>query len=48
MALSATFNVGDLSPYVEDEIDCGDLMENPFKGGEDDAMQIKVQFKLLS
>jgi len=39
MAVSATFNVGDLSPYVEDEIDFGDLTANPLKGREDDADQ---------
>jgi len=37
MAISATFNIGDLSPYVEDDIDFGDLRVNPLKGGEDDA-----------
>jgi len=31
MAISATFNVGDLSPYVEDKIDYGDLRANPLK-----------------
>jgi len=35
MAVSATFNVGDLSPYIEDEIDFVDLRANPLKGGED-------------
>jgi len=35
MAISATFNVGDLSPYIEDEIDFGDLRANPHKGGEE-------------
>jgi len=24
---------------VEDDVDCGDFRENPFKGGEDDADQ---------
>jgi len=37
MAISSTFNVGDLSPFVEDDIDFRDLRANPFKGGEDDA-----------
>lgn len=37
MVISATFNVGDVSPYVEDEIDYGDFRANPFKGGGDDA-----------
>ena len=32
MAVSATFNVGDLCSYVEDEIDFGDLRANPLKG----------------
>jgi len=42
MAVSTTFNVGDLSPYVKDDIDFGDLRENPFEGGEDDAGQAPV------
>ena len=37
MVVSATFNVGDLSPYVEDEIHFRDLRANPLKGGDDDA-----------
>ena len=37
LVVSTTFNVGDLSPYVEDQIDFGDLRANPLKGGEDDA-----------
>ena len=37
MAISATFNVGDLNLYVEDEINCGHWRENPLKGGKDDA-----------
>jgi len=43
MAVSATLNVGDLSPYIEDKIDFGDLRANPLKGGEDDADQEPVQ-----
>jgi len=43
MAVSATFNVGDLSPYMEDDIDYKNFRENPFKGGEDDADQASVQ-----
>ena len=43
MAVSVTVNVGDLSPYMEDEIDFGDLRANPLKGGEDDADQGSVQ-----
>lgn len=43
MTVSATFNVGDLSPYIEDEIDFGDLRANPLKEGEDDAGQEPVQ-----
>jgi len=39
MVVSATFNVGELSSYVEDETDYGDLRANPFKGGEDDTFQ---------
>ena len=31
MAASATFNVGGLSPYVDNDIDYGDLRVNPFK-----------------
>jgi len=44
MAALVTFNIGDLSPYLEDEIDCGDLRENPFKKGG--MMQIKAHYKL--
>jgi len=43
MAVSATFNVRDLSPYVEDEINYGDLRASHFKGGENDAGQGLVQ-----
>ena len=43
MAVSATFNVGNLIPYVEDEIKNGDLRANPFKGGEDDVDHGTVQ-----
>jgi len=42
MAVSATFNVGDLSPYIEDEIDFGNLRVNPLKGGEGDTDQEPV------
>jgi len=31
--------VGDLSPYIEDEIDFKDLRANLVKGGEDDVEQ---------
>jgi len=35
MAISATFNIGDLSPYVEDCFeDPSDLRSNPFEEGE--------------
>jgi len=38
MVVSATFNIGDLSPYVEDTMeDPSDLRSNPFEEGEDDA-----------
>jgi len=38
MAVSATFNIGDLSPYVEDNIeDPSDLRSNPSEEGEVDA-----------
>uniref|UniRef100_A0A7C8Z7B4 Tf2-1-like SH3-like domain-containing protein n=1 Tax=Opuntia streptacantha TaxID=393608 RepID=A0A7C8Z7B4_OPUST len=38
MAVSATFNVGDLSPYVEDSVeDPSDLETNPLEDGEGDA-----------
>jgi len=43
MAVSTTFNVGDLSPYIEDEIYFGDSRTNPLKGGEDDADEGSVQ-----
>ena len=40
ISISATFNVGDLTPYIEDEDDnIGDLRENPLQGGEVDAEQ---------
>ena len=36
----ATFKVGDLTPYIEDEDkDIGDLRANPLQGGEVDADQ---------
>jgi len=36
--ISTAFNVGDLTPYIEDEEeDIGDLRENPFQGGDVDA-----------
>ena len=35
MAVSSTFNIGELSPYMEDEIDYEHLRANPFKGRED-------------
>ena len=41
--ISYTFNTGDLSPSMEDEVDCGDLMVNPFKEGEDDACQHRMR-----
>ena len=38
MNISATFNVWDLTRYIEDEDDdIGDLRENPPQGGEVDA-----------
>ena len=43
MVVSATFNIGDLSPYIEDGIDFGDLRANFLKGGEGDADQDPVQ-----
>jgi len=39
MAVSATFNVGDLSLYVDDEVDYRDLRANPFKGRKEDVDQ---------
>jgi len=39
MAISTTFNISDLSPYIEDEIKFGDLRANHPKGGDDDADQ---------
>ena len=39
VTVSVTFNVVDLSPYVEDDINFGDLRANPLKGGEDDRWQ---------
>ena len=38
MAISTTFNIGDLSPYVKDTLeDPSNLRPNPSEGGEDDA-----------
>ena len=37
VSISTTFNIRDLSPYVEDDINLGTLRENPPKDGEDDA-----------
>jgi len=46
MVVLAAFNGCDLSSYVEDEIEYGDLRENPFKEGR--VMQIKAQLKTIS
>jgi len=43
MAIFATFNISDLSPYVEDEINSENLRVNHFKGGEDNVDQALVQ-----
>ena len=41
MAISATFNIGDLSPYVEDYFeDPSDLRSNSFKEGEVDTEHV--------
>jgi len=38
IVVSTTFNIGDLSPYIEDTIeDPLDLMSNPFEEGEDNT-----------
>ena len=38
VSISATFNIGDLTPYIEDEDeDIGNLRANPLQGGEVDA-----------
>ena len=42
VAVSVTFNVGDLSLYMEDEIDFGNLRANPLQGWEDDVDQGSV------
>ena len=40
MNISATFNVGDLAPYIKhDDEDIGDLRANPLQGGQVDAEQ---------
>lgn len=40
MAISTTFNAGDLSPYLEDQFEGPlNLRENPPKEGEVDAVQ---------
>jgi len=43
MVVLATFDGGDLSPYIKDEINFRDLRANPLKGGEDNADQESVQ-----
>ena len=43
MAVLATFDAGDLSPYIKDEIDFRDLRANLLKGGEDNEDQESVQ-----
>ena len=42
--VSATFNVGDLSPYMEDE-NLADLRTNPSQPGESDENQAMVPTK---
>ena len=37
--ISVNFNMGDLSPYVDDEVNYGNLRVDPFKRGEDDTFQ---------
>jgi len=40
MAISATFNIRDLSPYMEDTMeDPSDFRTNPFEEGEVDAQE---------
>ena len=39
MAISPTFNVRDLSPYMQDDFEFRDLRVNHLKGGEDDVDQ---------
>ena len=46
MVVSATFNVGDLSPYVKDEIDYRDLRVNLSKQGR--MVHIRAQFRTLN
>ena len=45
MGISSTFNVGDLTPYLEDEEQGDHLRANHIQEGEDeaDAMSIQVQ-----
>ena len=43
MAVSATFNMGELNPYEEDDIDFGDLRESPFKRGDDDVSSSLIE-----
>jgi len=37
MAVLGTFDAGDLSPYIKDEIDFSNLIANPLNGGEDNV-----------
>jgi len=43
MGVSPTFNVGDLTPYLDDEEDGDDLRENHNQEGEDEASVIPTQ-----
>ena len=43
MGVSSTFNVGDLTPYLEDEEDSDDLRENHIQEGEDEVNVMTTQ-----
>ena len=46
MVISATFNVGDLSPHVKDALeDPSDLRSNPLEEGEVDIGPCPIQFE---
>ena len=46
MVVSTTFNVGDLSPYVEDALeDSSDLKSNPLEEGEVDIVACTKEFQ---
>jgi len=45
MGVSPTFNVGDLTPYLNDEEDGDDLKANQIQEGEDEASAMPTQLQ---